>query len=420
MVLEQLRGLSSAKRLYQTICYQSSRTITSNSPNHLAQILIQEPLSRIKTTLDSEMVNKSEDQNRHISWDSLLVSVHSSSPPKAQLVLEWRLEKLLKENERNLDNYSDLIRLCGKIHNMQTAMRVFTLMEDHGVKPTSMVFEALISAHLSSGNMTTALSIFETMQNSEDFKPTAHTYNLFISAFANMGNSKVMLAWYSAKIASGFLADRDTYNALILGFIKSKRFEDADRIYGEMLVAEIKPNTLTLHNMLVGLCEQKDLVKIRGFLKGILEHKWEINGFMVEKLVGFYSDLGLVEELEWVLVALTETNHNQDLDIISQIHNGLIRVYAKLDRLDDMEYSIGRMLKQGVSFRSHKDVENVVCSYFRRDAYDRLDVFLEFIKSSHKLARSTYELLVAGYRRGGLYEKVDLVIKDFDAVRTAC
>ncbi|KAI3716807.1 hypothetical protein L1987_67972 [Smallanthus sonchifolius] len=285
---------------------------------------------------------------------------------------------------------------------------------NHAGKPSSNVLDALISAHLSSNNMVTALSIFETMQNSDNYKPTAHTYNLFISAFANLGNSKAMLAWYSAKIASGFLADLDAYGALILGSVKLKRFEDAERFYGEMLEARIKPNALVLDNMVVGFCEQKDLVKIRGFLKSVLEHKWRVDGYMAEKLVGFYCELKLVEEMEWVLVALTETNHNQDLDIVSQIHNGLIRVYANLDRLDDMEYSVGRMLKQGVSFRSHKDVENVLCSYFRAGAYDRLDVFLEFIKDSHELVRSSYELLVAGYRRAGLCEKVDLVIKDLE------
>ncbi|KAK1408175.1 hypothetical protein QVD17_39810 [Tagetes erecta] len=384
--------------------YQSSRTINNHSSNQLAQRLIQEPISQIKTTLDSEIVGE-------FSWDSILTSVHHHSPPKAQLVLEWRLEKLLKENEKNEDVYSDLIHICGKTHNPQTAMRVFTSMENHGGKPTSNVLDALISAHISSNNIVTALSIFEIMQNSVDYKPTAHTYNLFISAFAKLGNSKAMLAWYSTKIGSGFLADVHTYEALILGLMKVKRFEDADRFYGEMLVAGIKPNVLILHHMLIRFCEQKDLVKTRGLLKDVLEHKWRIDGNMVEKLVGFYCDLELVEEMEWILAALTETIYNQDLDFISQIHNGLIRVYAKLDRLDDMEYSVGRMLKQGVSFRSHKDVENVICSYFRVGAYDRLDVFLEFLKDSHELARTTYELLVAGYRRAGLCEKIDLVIK---------
>ncbi|CAH1451626.1 unnamed protein product [Lactuca virosa] len=139
----RVNGLSSAKRLYQTILYQSSRTIASNR-------LLQEPVSRIKTKLDSEMVGKSGIENLDLSWDSLLTSIHSPSPHKAQLVLEWGLQKLQKENEKNHDIYLELIHLCGKIQNTQTAMRVFTLMENQGLKPTSIILNALISAHLSS------------------------------------------------------------------------------------------------------------------------------------------------------------------------------------------------------------------------------------------------------------------------------
>ncbi|KAJ9555692.1 LOW QUALITY PROTEIN: hypothetical protein OSB04_010306 [Centaurea solstitialis] len=407
MGLVQLRCLSLPKRL---ISYHSSPTTAFSSSNQLAHKLIQQPISGIKKALDSENFGI-----QFSSWDSLLTSVHSSSPQKAQLVLKWRLEHLLKENEKNCDAFSDLIHLCGKIKNTQAAMHVFTSMENHGLKPTPIVLDALISAHLSSGNVITALSIFQTMQNSEHCKPTSRTYNLFISALANLGNSKSMLAWYSAKMASGFSADLDTYEALILGSITLKRFQDADRFYREMLAAGIEPNTLILHGMLAGFCERKDLDKIRVFWKDVLDRRWEINGQMVEKLVGFYCELELVEELEWMLVILTEAKPNQDSDIISRIHNGLIRVYAKLDRLDDMEYAVGRMLKQGVLFSSHKDVEKVLCSYFRKD---RLDVFLEFVKASHKLPRSTYELLVAGYRRAGLYKKVELVIEDLEMVGT--
>ncbi|MFS7913424.1 hypothetical protein Hanom_Chr02g00141631 [Helianthus anomalus] len=82
MVLKQLRGLSSAKRLYKTIIYNPSRTIICSTSTHLTQRLIQEPVSRIKATLDSEITN----ENIEILWDSILTSVHHHSPPKAQLV----------------------------------------------------------------------------------------------------------------------------------------------------------------------------------------------------------------------------------------------------------------------------------------------------------------------------------------------
>jgi hypothetical protein len=65
-----------------------------------------------------------------------------------------------------------------------------------------------------------------------------------------------------------------------------------------------------------------------------------------------------------------------------------------------------------MSFKSPSDVEKVISSYFRQEAYERLDLFLEHIKSYYKLTRSTYDLLVAGYRRVGLMEKLNLLMED--------
>ncbi|KAG6409613.1 hypothetical protein SASPL_127653 [Salvia splendens] len=90
-----------------------------------------------------------------------------------------------------------------------------------------------------------------------------------------------------------------------------------------------------------------------------------------------------------------------------------MRMYADRDRLDDVEYCVGRMLKDGVSFSCDEDVEKVICCYFRREAYDRLDMFLECMKQhSCKLTKTAYDLLGAGYRRAGLLEKTNDVVSE--------
>ena len=98
---------------------------------------------------------------------------------------------------------------------------------------------------------------------------------------------------------------------------------------------------------------------------------------------------------------VTVMNANQASEIMSRVHCGIIRMYASSDRLDDVEYSVGRLLKQGLSFNCPDDVEKVICCY----------LFLEHIEDYYVLTRSTYDLLIAGYRRAGLSEKLDMVMK---------
>lgn len=293
-------------------------------------------------------------------------------------------------------------------------MHVFSSMEAIGVKPTSSVFNSLINVCLYSHDIVTAYSLFEIMESSERCKPDFHTYDNFISAFLKSGNVDVMLAWYSAKKAAGFGSDVRMFELVLTGCVDAKKFEIADRVFEEMMVSEIVPNVNILESMLKGLCERKSLCRAEEFVKLVLNNGWEISETMVEMLIGLYHEQARVEKMEELLETIAK--YPIDSGVLLRIHCGIVRMYAELDRLDNVELSVGRMLKQGLSFANSDDVEKVIGSYFRKEAYDRLDIFLECIKNSYVLTRSTFDLLISGYRRANLHEKVDLVLVDMKSV----
>lgn len=411
MALASARSIIHSTKMKQFLVISSiSQLFLVRGNNSLAAKLVQVPLSRIKETLDSEEKNPfSTLKSQDFSWDGLVSALLSSSfPRKANLVVEWRLEKFIKKNEKNQDSYSRLILLCGKIHNIETAWRIFSTMEAQGIKPTSSVFNALISACLASNNIVTALSLYELMEISEEYKPDADTYTAFITAYASSGNKEAMQAWYSARMDAGYSPNPQTYDALIFGCIKSKDFSNAEKFYEEMTLPGFVPNLSILQNMLLVYSEQRKFHKIKEYITFVLDGSGNIDLCIAEKVVALYLELGRVDDLEDLLVVLS--NSNQASDILSYVHHAIIRMYVQADRLDDVEFAVGRMLKYGMSFRCPDDVEKVIRLYFRQAAYERLDLFLECIRDSCKLSRSTYDLLVAGYRRAGLQEKVDVVI----------
>lgn len=317
---------------------------------------------------------------------------------------------MLKGNESCLDEYSCLISLSGKVQNVPFAMHVFTSMEAQEIKPDSAVFNSLICACLCSGDVVTALSLFEIMLSSEEYKPNSETYDTFISGFSSLGNVDAMKKWYAAKTAAGFSANVQTYESLISGSLKARDFDSVDRFYEEMMSLGIIPSMPILENVLEGLCKCRKLDQVKNFLKFLLDGGWKINENMAQKLVKCYCELWKVDEMEELLETLTKSN--QSPEVLFHVFSGIIRLYALSDRLDEVEYSVGRMGKQGLSFKCAKDVEIVICSYFRCEAYDRLHLFLDHIKGSYKLTRLTYDFLVAGYRRAGLSDKLDSVINE--------
>ncbi|GMN39913.1 hypothetical protein TIFTF001_009139 [Ficus carica] len=393
---------SCSKRFF---CGNQVHVCDSDSLGSMTQNLIHQPNSHIKPTLDSHHFSS-------FSWQSLLSSLaSSSSPDKARLVLEWRLEKLLNENERNCDAYSELISQCGKIGDLELAMSICTLLEAHGIKPNSAAFNSLIHVCFSSGNISTAFGLFEIMSNTDDgFKPNSETFDAFISGFSKLGNAGAMQAWYSAKRAAGLACHIQNYESLIWGCIKSGNFESADRFHEEMVLAGLKPSMLILESFLEGLCKRRSSNRVKEFVKFVVVGGGKISKQMAERVVGLYSELGEVEEMEELLATLVESDHVSE--VLFVVHCGIIRMQAVLDRLDLVEYAVGRMLKQGLRFRCPDDVEKVICAYFRRQEYERLDLFLERIKGSYEFSRSTYDLLISGYRRARLSDKMDLVMND--------
>ncbi|CAI9093482.1 OLC1v1028987C1 [Oldenlandia corymbosa var. corymbosa] len=374
--------------------------------------LIRVPLHRVKETMDLEENDQFSALNDpDFSLETVVLPLKDFSfPKKANLVIEWKLEKLIKENEKNQAAYTRLLLLCGKLKNFETALGVFSSMEAQGIKPTSSVFNALISACLSSGNFMRALSLYELMGFSDEYNCDSDTYNAFMLAFANLGNKKAMWAWNSARAAAGFPPCLQTYEALILGSVKSKDFVDAERLFVELASTGFVPSLSILQNMLLVYTEHRNFCKIREYTMLLLDSSAKIDRYTAEKVLGLYYELRRVQDMEELLDAFTKSK--QDLGILSLMHSMIIRLYVSTDRLDDVDYSVGRMLKQGISFRCPDDVDKIICLYFQHAAYDRLDLFLEIIRGSFKLRRSSYDILTAGYRRAGLQDKLDLVIED--------
>ncbi|RWR85381.1 pentatricopeptide repeat-containing-like protein isoform X2 [Cinnamomum micranthum f. kanehirae] len=398
----QLQRVSSPKQISSL-----NRNESVSDSTCLLSKLLQESDSRVKMALDLEQ--DLMPKTNASFWESLVAALRSSSPKKAQLVLEWKLDRLLMENNKDYDHYLELISLCGKVHNISFAIQVFTSLEAQGIRPNVVLFNTLISACLLAGNVITAFSLFEIMERTDDCKPDLASYNSFISAYSKMGDAKAMEAWYLAGKAAGCSPDVLTFDFLIAGFVKVGRFDDADRFFEEMILSGMTPNETILGSVLEGLCKQKKIGEVKEFLNFLKDGGWDVTAVMIDKILMLYSELGKLEEMEELLILVKS---NKTSGVLAQVHSGIIRLHALWDRLDDMEHSIERMLKEGILFTCPVDIEAVICSYFRRAAYERLDLFLDQIRGLYKLPKSTLDLLVAGYRRAELSEKLDLLMKD--------
>lgn len=291
------------------------------------------------------------------------------------------------------------------------ATNVFGSMINEGLEPTAHVFNALIYVCLSSQDFMRARNLFEIMISSDTYQPNSDTYNSFILSYLKLGNLEKMYDWYSSKAAAGFSSDFQTHQLLILEAIKLSKPTYAHKYFKGMVSQGIMPDIDTLQPLLHCLSNARRVGNVAELVKSILNGGWEINVDMAKKLVWFYSAPHCKEVMEQLVLYVTESN--QALEVQSLFHLGLIRMYTKEKLVDDIEICVARMLKQGLSFTCSDDVEEIIYAYFIKAAYDhRLDLFLESIKGSYTLTRSTYVVLVACYRLVGVYDKWAKVVNE--------
>lgn len=205
---------------------------------------------------------------------------------------------MLKVNERDQDRYLELIFFCGVNRNFLLVMYVFMVMEFIGVKFIFDIFNLLILVFLLLRNEMIVFSLFEIMERFEDYKLNFKIYNVFIFMYFKLGNVKVMEVWVLVKKVVSFVFDLYFYEFLILGCIKVRSFDCVDRYYEEMVFLGIIFSKYILERRVDGLCEQKNIGRVKEFIWYMIDNGWEISIYVVQRFFGLYLVLGKVEDIE--------------------------------------------------------------------------------------------------------------------------
>lgn len=344
-------------------------------------------------------------------WDPLLRALKSSdstSSNRVQQVLEWKMEKLLKESNRDPREWARQICLAGRVNNIQLAVKAFTIMELQQIKPNATVFNSLIYAYGFSNQIARALSLFEVMERTEDCRPTLVTYNTILSIYSHLGDPHNLQTWHEVCKRAGFSPNADTFKYLIVGFMRAERYDLMDLSFKEMISCGVTPSMTTLEAVMEGFCKKGLIDRMKATFKFIMEEGWTMNENIVRNMFQVYAKLRRVADMEEVL-GMVKTLENSQL--ISEIHNKIVKAYALSGELDDVEFSVGRMLQNGAIFSCPNVVEAIISCYFRHKAYNRLELFLNRIKEVYKLAYTTYDLLLTEYSKAGQYEKLQAVVE---------
>jgi hypothetical protein len=109
--------------------------------------------------------------------------------------------------------------------------------------------------------------------------------------------------------------------------------DDAKMAFEDMISLGVKPSSAILEANLEVLSRKKEVSTVRDFLKRVSDGNWELNKATVERLMRMCLDKGDIDEMEQLFALIQKGTH---LSSAAQLHQGIIRFYAKADRLADL------------------------------------------------------------------------------------
>ncbi|KAL0668174.1 hypothetical protein Bca4012_030878 [Brassica carinata] len=194
----------------------------------------------------------------------------------------------------NTITYNTLIHGFCQTGDLNAAQDLFPEMISSGVCPDTVTCNTLLDGLCDNGKLKDALEMFKVMQKSmmdldathpfNGVEPDVQTYNILITGFINEGKFLGTEELYEEMphrgrvgeglelfemYGRGIVANAITYKTLIHGFRQVGNINGALDIFQEMISRGVRPDTITIRNMLDGLWSKEELQKAAATLEDL-------------------------------------------------------------------------------------------------------------------------------------------------------
>lgn len=289
--------------------------------------------------------------------------------------------------------YASAIALAGRARNLSLAVKLF--YESISTASHPFLYNALMTAFMYNGEITDTICLFDKLKKETKYGPDSVSYNILLSLYGFSTLVDQMESVLNAMDSSGIARTVETYNILICGYLRSKRWDEMERIFGSLK----EPDASTQLLMLRGYAIAGRLKKMEKMYKLVKEDVHTRERSLIWAMICAYgnvrgqSSLKKIEELVGLVRAEEYFPHLQVF---------LIKVYAKEGSIDEMERLIVNACRNNTVISSISVMKTILSVYFKFGDVDRLDFFIKQAeKAGWSLCKDLYQCKMIFYSRLG-------------------
>lgn len=394
----------SSKRTWNSRRGSSIRSAVEDTPDPTANYSTV-PLSareRIERALQSASRRAQDRNSRSLSTRPLLITLHERIRQN-QWVPALRVFELVRSQPWYVgesSTYLKLFNLLSTARQPDEASRLFDFMGEDNVRPTTAIFTALLTVFTKTNHFRKAVQTFESMRLYEGCIPDKYTYTAMIKGCCEAELYDQARKIFHEMVMEGVKPSVVTYNTLIFGYGKAGMFREVEHVLSTMEKNGVFPDTVTYNTLIRVFGLHKRIVLMEQAYEGLILQGLKPDLVTLNCLIAAYGTAGLLPKMESVV----EYMRRYEFPMTVVTYNTLVETYGKAGQIEDMDRVVEKMVRPNrATFCA------ILSAYGQHGRWHLVEKVLAEAHECDAVSTAVYNAAIDAYQRAQNFEEMENV-----------